>query len=276
MQLGFPRSNIKIHPDTQQGISRELYQLRSEQWGCKVLGAFIGSKEYIKNSLHSKMKGIKSVADLLLNYPNSQARYLIHKYCYNEKINFWLRAQFPDDSKQFLDDFKKTQVSLIASYHGYYDQKKIDDQPKLFSDLYKRVSFSIEDGGMALRSIDSVYLTAFICSMAASSNYLAMNFPQWIQTSIVDDVLKITSFNENISPYITNQIMMCVQKIKSKVPNGHFEGINHLAPIINKLVELNNQRSTQLEPDDQSPDESLGLCDPPFKHSSSQSVLSNN
>jgi len=109
--------------------------------------------------------------------------------------------------------------------------------------------------------------------MAASSNYLAMNFPQWIQTSIVDDVLKITSFNENISPYITNQIMMCVQKIKSKVPNGHFEGINHLAPIFNKLVELNNQRSTQLEPDDQSPDESLGLCDPPFKHSSSQSVL---
>ena len=67
--------------------------------------------------------------------------------------------------------------------------------------------------------------------------------------------------------------MMCVQKIKSKVPNGHFEGLSHLAPIFNKLVELNNQRSTQLEPDDQSPDESLGLCDPPFKHSSSQSVL---
>ena len=273
MQLGFPRSSIKIHPDTQQGISRELYQRRSEQWGCKVLGAFIGSKEFIKNSLQVKMKGIKSVADLLLNYPNSQARYLIHKYCYNEKINYWLRAQFPDDSKQFLDDFKRTQTSLIASYHGYYDQKKIDDQQKLFSDLYKRVSFAIEDGGMALRSIDSVYLTAFISSMAASSNYLAMNFPQWIQTSIVDDVLKITSFNESISPYITNQIMMCVQKIKSKVPNGHFEGLNHLAPIFNKLVELNNQRSTQLEPDDESPDESLGICDPSFKYSSSQSVL---
>ena len=166
------------------------------------------------------MKGIKSVADLLLNYPNSQARYLIHKYCYNEKINFWLRAQFPDDSKQFLDDFKRTQISLIASYHGYYDQKKIDDQPKLFSDLYKRVSFSIEDGGMALRSIDSVYLTAFICSMAASSNYLAKNFPQWIQTSIVDDVLKITSFNENISPFTTNQIMMFHKKSKVKSQTG--------------------------------------------------------
>ena len=106
MQLGFPRSNIKIHPDTQQGISPELYQSRSEKWGCKVLGAFIGSKDYIKNSLNTKMKEIKNVADVLLNYPNSQARYLIHKYCYNEKINFWLRAQFPNDSKDFLDDFK--------------------------------------------------------------------------------------------------------------------------------------------------------------------------
>ena len=50
VQLGFPISNIKIHPDTQPGISRQLYQSRSEQWGCKVLGAFIGSKEFIKNS----------------------------------------------------------------------------------------------------------------------------------------------------------------------------------------------------------------------------------
>ena len=60
----------------------------------------------------------------------------------------------------------------LVTIHGYYDQKKIDDQPKLFSDLYKRVSFSIEDGGMALRSIDSVYLTAFISSMAASFKYV--------------------------------------------------------------------------------------------------------
>ena len=81
-----------------------------------------------------------------------------------KKINYWLRVQFPDDSKMFLDDFKRTQISLIASYHGYYDQKKIDDQPKLFSDLYKRVSFPIDDGGLALRDIDSVHLTAFISS----------------------------------------------------------------------------------------------------------------
>ena len=190
MQLGFLRSNIKIHPNTQQDISRELYQSRSEQWGCKVLGAFIGSSEFIKNSLSNKMKAINSVANLLLKYPNSQARYFIHKYCFNEKINYWLRAQFPDDSKQFLEDFKKTQIALIASYHGYYDQERINSQPQVFSDLYKRVSFPIDDGGLALRDIDSVHLTAFISSMAASSKFLAKNFPLWIQTGIVDESLR--------------------------------------------------------------------------------------
>ena len=86
------------------------------------------------------MKGIKSVADDLLKYPNSQARYLIHKYCFNQKINYWLRNQFPEDSKDFLDEFKKTQTRLIASYHGIYDQETINNQPELFMDLYKRVS----------------------------------------------------------------------------------------------------------------------------------------
>ena len=67
--------------------------------------------------------------------------------------------------------------------------------------------------------------------------------------------------------------MFCAQKIQSIVPNGHFEGLNHPAPIIKKLVELSNQKSTLLEPDNQSLDESPGLLDRPFKHSSSQSAL---
>ena len=109
--------------------------------------------------------------------------------------------------------------------------------------------------------------------MAASFTHLSDHFPEWIQTSIVDDVHKITSINENISPYTTNQIMYCAQKIQSIVPNGSLEGLNSPAPILNKLVKLSNQKTTQLEPDDQSPDEFLELYDPPIKYSSSQSAL---
>ena len=64
--LGIPMSNIKIHPNTQQNISPELYQSRLEQWGCKVFGAYVGTKECIKNSLDSKMEVIKNLADILL------------------------------------------------------------------------------------------------------------------------------------------------------------------------------------------------------------------
>ena len=164
-------------------------------------------------------------------------------------------------------------MRLIASYHGIYDQETFNNQLELFTDLYKRVSFPIANGGLALRCIDSVYLTAFVCSMAASSTHLANYFPEWIQTSIVDNVHKITSINENISPYTNDQIMFCVQKIQSIVSNGYFEGLTRIAPIINKTVKLSNQKTTQLEPDDQSPDEFLELYEPPFKHSSSQSAL---
>jgi len=67
--------------------------------------------------------------------------------------------------------------------------------------------------------------------------------------------------------------MYCAQKIQSKVPNGYLEGLNFPAPILNKLVKLSNQKTTQLEPDDQSSNEFLELYDPPIKYSSSQSAI---
>ena len=67
--------------------------------------------------------------------------------------------------------------------------------------------------------------------------------------------------------------MYCAQKIQSIAPNGSLGGLNSPAPILNKLVKLSNQKTTQLEPDDQSPDEFLELYEPPFKYSSSQSAL---
>ena len=135
-QLGIPISNVKVHPNNQQNISLELYNSRLNQWGFKVLGAYVGTTEYIENSLNTKMHNINEVADILLKYPNTQARYNIHRYCFNEKINYWLRTQFPQDCKKFLASFKKTQTTLIASYHGIYDRQTINDQLPALTDLY--------------------------------------------------------------------------------------------------------------------------------------------
>ena len=219
------------------------------------------------------MDNINEVADTLLKYPNPQARYNIHKHCFNEKINYWLRTQFPQDCKNFLDSFKKTQTTLIASYHGIYDKQTINDQLPSLTDLHRRVSFPIANGGLALRCIDSVFLTAFLCSMAASAIHLSNHFPLWIQTSTVDNVHQITSINETISQSTSDQLMNSVQEIQSKVTNGPFDSLDSLALIFNKLVKMSNHETTQLEPDDQTFEETLELYEPPIKHSSSQSAL---
>ena len=70
MELGIPLSNIKIQPNTQQNIPPDLYQSRLEQWRFKVLGAYVGTNEYIKNSLNSKIEGMKNLADILLKFPS--------------------------------------------------------------------------------------------------------------------------------------------------------------------------------------------------------------
>ena len=274
-QLGIPISNVKVHPNNQQNISSELYNSRLNQWGFKVLGAYVGTTEYIENSLNTKMHNINEVADILLKYPNTQARYNIHRYCFNEKINYWLRTQFPQDCKKFLASFKKTQTTLIASYHGIYDRQTINDQLPALNDLYTRVSFPIANGGLALRCIDSVFLTAFLCSMAASAIHLSNHFPLWIQTSTVDNVHQITSINETISRSTSDQLMHSVQEIQSKVTNDPFDSLDSLALILNKLVKMSNHKTTQLEPDDQTFEESLEHYEPPIKNSSSQSALYN-
>ena len=94
-------------------------------WGFKVLGAFVGTDEYVTQALQVKAQSLNSEAEALLRYPNSQARCYLHKYCFNEKINYWLRTQFPDHTKGLLSSFKSYQVRLIASYHGIYHKDEV-------------------------------------------------------------------------------------------------------------------------------------------------------
>ena len=46
IDLGIPRSNIKIHPKCTVSCSSSLSAEREKQFGVKVLGAFVGTSEY--------------------------------------------------------------------------------------------------------------------------------------------------------------------------------------------------------------------------------------
>ena len=68
------------------------------------------------------MKAIRRLTDLMLQYSNAQARSNLHRFCYNAKINHWMRSQFQAHAAEFVDDFMEQQMRLLASYRlqSYY------------------------------------------------------------------------------------------------------------------------------------------------------------
>ena len=140
----------------------------------------MGTDEFVVNALKQKSEALKELTDVMLRYPNVQARYQLHKSCYNAKVNYWLRSQFPVHAKDFIDDFQSLQVKLLASYHGLHDESDLTRAWPSFREVYDRAALPINKGGMELRSVKLVFLTAFACSLAASLKHLAKAFPDWI------------------------------------------------------------------------------------------------
>ena len=117
MDLGLPMENIKIHPDNQSVVTPSVVTKRRTEWGCKILGAFVGTDEYVIHELGSKMNRLEKLTDTLLQYPKVQFRYRLHRFCYDPNVNYWLRTQLPLHGNQFVDWFRGQQMRLVASYH---------------------------------------------------------------------------------------------------------------------------------------------------------------
>ena len=120
------------------------------------------------------------VTDSLIQYPKAQFRYCLHRFCYDAKVNYWLRAQLPLHGRRFVDDFRKQQMRLVASYHGVYEATEIEDKWSDVVEWYERATLPVELGGMAIRNMAMVALTAFACSLASSLKHMTVIFPERI------------------------------------------------------------------------------------------------
>ena len=84
-----PIQNIKVHPQCQSFVSPMVLTKRRIEWGCKVLGSFIETNEYVLRELNNKMSKIHKLTDVLIQYPKSQFRYYLHRTCCAAKMNYW-------------------------------------------------------------------------------------------------------------------------------------------------------------------------------------------
>ena len=235
VNLGIPIGNVKIHPECQPCVSPSVFIKRNIEWGFKILGAFVGTDEYVLCNLESKMSKIDRVTDLLIQYPKAQFRYCLHRFCYDAKVNYWLRAQLPLHGRRFVDDFRKQQMRLVASYHGVYEATEIEDKWSDVVEWCERATLPVELGGMAIRNMAMVALTAFACSLASSLKHMAVIFPERITLGSRGAPLHIS---QSSSSEISAQVLSSVGEYRRLVPQGRFKENDDFSAILKIIVEL--------------------------------------
>ena len=90
-------------------------------------------------------------------------------------------------------------------------------------------------GGMAIRNMGTVALTAFACSWAASLKHMAVIFPERIALGPQGDFLQ---FSQQTSSEIGAQVLRSVGEYRRLVPQGRFKENDDFSAILKAIVEL--------------------------------------
>ena len=126
-------------------------------------------------------------------------------------------------------------MRLVASYHGVCDKAEIDRRWPIVCEWYERATLPIENGGMAIRNMGIVALTAYACSLVASLKRIAAIFPNWITLGPQGDLLQASY---EASPEMSAQVIQCVKEYRRRVPQGTFKENDDFSAILKSIAFL--------------------------------------
>jgi hypothetical protein len=109
--LGLDENTIIIHPENDPSTQTS--------YGCKILGSFIGTDEYIRTQLDIKYEKLAIQAESVKEFPNKQAQHLILLYCISAKINHIQRLTPPELTIEFVDKFDNLKRSVFSNIIGH-------------------------------------------------------------------------------------------------------------------------------------------------------------
>ena len=166
-------------------------------------------------------------------------------------------------------------MRLVASYHGVYDAIEFDDKWSDVHDWYERATLPIEMGGMAIRNMGVVALTAFACSFAASLRHMAVIFPELITLGPQGGFLQLT---QSIPSEISAQVVSSVGEYRRLVLQGRFNEDDDFSAILKTIAALEehvevNSGEAQLQSTSQASLHWLNVVQRPKKGRSSQGIL---
>ena len=71
--VGISIDNMIIHPYCQPDAPKDLKTRRRAEWGFKILGAFVGTDQFVIDALNQEMKTFQGLTDVMLRYLSVQA-----------------------------------------------------------------------------------------------------------------------------------------------------------------------------------------------------------
>ena len=126
-------------------------------------------------------------------------------------------------------------MRLIASYHGVSEKTEVENDWPTVYEWYEKAVLPIEKGGMAIRNMGVVALTAFACSLAASLKHMAIVFPDWITLGQQGEVLQIS---HGAFPEASAQVLQSIEQYRRRVPHGTFKETDGFPAILKTIVDI--------------------------------------
>jgi len=155
---GFLAHNVFIHPDNIGQPSAQDMQA----YGVTVLGGFIGSDEFIKHKLTTKLESTQAECEALIRLPDLQSRYMLLNWCFKSKVHYWLRTTKLDLTKDFIAGFDAQKQAVLLSI---MDNNNSTGTSTLTEEMWRIVQLPTKFGGLGLENLNHVRHAAVIAAV---------------------------------------------------------------------------------------------------------------
>ncbi len=151
-RYNFDQSICKYNPNTFLGTTEADY-------GCNVLGSFVGSDAYIQASLNNYILELEENAKSLIEYPNSQGRMLLFTESFCKKPLHILRTIPPSNIlSDFISKFEGVKKLILSSFAN----GNTDDFNEL---VYQIINLKKSEGGIGINLLQDISPCAYVASL---------------------------------------------------------------------------------------------------------------
>ena len=167
VDLGISPDIIKIHPDNLRQLTDSPdIEVKSAEYGAKILGAYIGSEAYVTSQFQAKTQELREAAQKICCLKDNQMKCLLLTKCFSHKVTYLQRTHSPDTPglANLLTEFTGFQKDIVCSMlndpnHEWWSPNNLPDI------IFRQMQLHIKDSGLGLGFQDEIANIAYVASI---------------------------------------------------------------------------------------------------------------